>query len=172
MSLLTTVFNFLGYGIYNSVAPTAANGQPTQLQLDSAGRLLVTVAAVAAGAPLLALPVTTAPGAGSFGIPTPTIVNGYQVSLPVNTSGGGFTAVMPSAPIRGMRVTVMDSGGFCATNNLLLEDGNGYPIQDPRNPGSLVSPYTFALSGFAATWEFVTGDPTNHSFWQAVRSLQ
>jgi hypothetical protein len=168
VSLLTQVFNFLGIAVFNTTPPTVGNAQASPFQCDANGRLLVTVAAVTAGAPVLALPVATA----SRTITTPTIANGYQVSAPFNTAGGTLTQTMPAAPIRGMRVTVMDSSGVATVTPSSLTDANGYKIQSPMNPASIVSTLSFAWSGFAATWEFVTGDPTNGSFWMVVRSLQ
>jgi hypothetical protein len=170
VSLLTRVFNFLGIATYNATAPTVTAAQASPLQCDQNGRLFVTVAAISSGAgvAMLALPVTTV----SRTIATPTITNGYGVSAPFNTAGGGLTQTMPTAPIRGMRVTVSDSGGFATTTPSTLTDSNGYKIQSPMNPASLATSLSFAWSGFAATWEFITGDPTNGSFWMVVRSLQ
>lgn len=169
MSLLDKIFNFLGIATYNVTPPVVANAQATTLQCDKNGRLLVTIAAITAGAPVLAMPVTTV----TRQITSPTATNGFQVSAPFNTSGGTvFFQYMPATPIRGMRVTIPDSGGFAATTACGVEDLNGFKIQDPLNPTSLVTTYTFNQSGFAATWEFITGDPTNGSFWMCVRSLQ
>jgi hypothetical protein len=169
VSLLTQIFNFLGLATYNASPPTVGNAQVTSLQCDANGRLLVSVAAVNAGAPILAMPVATT---GRI-ISTPGLANGYQVSAPFNSSGGlVFYQHMPRTPVRGMRVTVMDSGGFAAITPGALEDDNGYRIQSPMNPASLSTILAFSWSGFAATWEFITNDPTNGSFWQVVRSLQ
>jgi hypothetical protein len=170
VSLLTRVFNFLGVATYNATAPTVGNAQASPFQCDAGGRLLVTVAAIASGAgvAMLALPVAAA----SRTITTPTIANGFQVSAPFNTAAGTLTQTMPPAPIRGMRVTVADSGGFATTTPSTLTDSNGYKIQSPMNPASLATSLSFAWGGFAATWEFITGDPTNGSYWMVVRSLQ
>lgn len=168
MSLLSTIFSFLGIATYNAAPPTVTNAQASSLQCDQNGRVLVTVAAITGSAPSLALAVTTA----SRIIATPTLVNSYQVSAPFNTSGGGLTQTMPTAPIRGMRVLIADTGGFAGTNAATITDSNGYVIQNPLNPAALTTSYTFNQSGFAAMWEFVTGDPTNGSFWMCVRSLQ
>jgi hypothetical protein len=41
MAWLDTVFKFIGYARYNSVTPALSSGQASELQCDSAGRLLV-----------------------------------------------------------------------------------------------------------------------------------
>lgn len=169
MSLLTSIFNFLGIGIFNTVPPTIANAQASPFQCDANGRLLVTIAGITSGAPPLALPVNTT---GRI-ITTPGVSNGYQVSAPFNSSAGlPFTQIMPTSPIRGMRVLVTDSGGFASVTPSALFDSNGYKIQNPLSPTVITTTYSFNQSGFSALWEFITGDPTNGSFWAAVRSLQ
>lgn len=48
-SILGTIFQWLGYAIYNVNPPAAVNGQPCPLQCDASGNLLVNVAAADGG---------------------------------------------------------------------------------------------------------------------------
>lgn len=173
MSLLDTVFNFLAIGQYNSTPPSVGAAQPSYLQCDASGRLLVTVAGIRGGAAPLALPVATTTRA----ITTPTIANGFQVSAPFNSAAGvAFGQSMPAQPggipVRGMRCLLIDSGGFAAITPCAITDPAGYKIQDPMNPAAITSTLSFRWSGFAALFELIVGDPTNGTFWARVRSLQ
>jgi len=169
VSLLSKTFNFVACAIYNSVAPTlGTGGQASYLQCDQNGRLLVTIAGITGGVAPLFLPVTTT----SRGITTPGLANGFAVSAPFNTSAAvAIAQTMPTAPVRGMRVLVIDSGGFAAVTPCGLVDNTNL-IQSPMNLASLLSPLPFKWSGFAAMWEFVAGDPTNGNFWANIRSLE
>lgn len=47
MSWVDSVFKFLALGRYNSVSPSLANGDQSELQLDSSGRLIVALGGAA-----------------------------------------------------------------------------------------------------------------------------
>ena len=168
MSLLGRTFAFLGHAVYNASPPPATPGQPTVVQCDANGRLVVTVAAVRGGGNDLTPPIATA----AITIPTPSISNAYRVTQAFNSASGSFAIKMPVGPIPGMRVTLVDTGGHAATSPCAVSDLAGNKLQNPLALTTIASTYSFAFSGFAATWMFVAGDPTNGNFWAVVRSLQ
>ncbi len=83
-----------------------------------------------------------------------------------NTKNGAFTILSdPNARI-GDQVTLVDVGGFAASNPATYQDSRGYPIQNPTATGLvLVSTYAMNIAGGSWTWVLMVDAISGTVYW-------